>query len=216
MKYSGSKAVRRDQHISVGVLVLNRYYAAIRIIPARRAFRLLWKDSAEAVEQEAGEYRTFDLTGWLDHSREHGARPRKYERIIHTPNLPVLVPRIIRLLRYDKIPRRSVKLTRKNVLVRDGHRCQYCGKQFPDKKLSVDHIHPRSKGGQTFWENVVAACRKCNTRKGGKLLKETRMKLLRKPWKPKGAPLVRAKLDSIRYEIWTHFLRESDYAMDAG
>ena len=91
MKYSGSKAVRKDQHISVGVLVLNRYYAAIRIIPARRAFRLLWKNSAEAVEQEAGEYRTFDLTGWLDHSREHGSRPRKYERI-NTPNLPVLVP----------------------------------------------------------------------------------------------------------------------------
>ncbi len=216
MKYPGSKVVRKDQTIWASVLVLNRYYAAIRIIPARRAFRLLSKESAEAVEQEEGEYRTFDFIHWLDHSLTRHPKQQKHERFIHTPNRPVLVPRIIRLLRYDKIPRRAVKLNRKNILIRDGHRCQYCGKGFPDSKLSVDHIHPRSRGGKNGWENVVTACRKCNTKKGGKLLKETRMRLLTRPRRPKSSPLLREKLDSIRYGIWRQFLRESDYAMDTG
>ena len=63
---------------------------------------------------------------------------------------------------------------------------------------------------------MVTACRKCNTKKGGKLLKETKMRLLTHPYKPRNSPLLREKLDSIRYGIWRHFLKENDYAMDAG
>ncbi|OLC54980.1 MAG: hypothetical protein AUH85_10390 [Chloroflexi bacterium 13_1_40CM_4_68_4] len=79
-----------------------------------------------------------------------------------------------------------MKLTRKEVLQRDDYSCQYCGKRAHD--LTIDHVVPRHRGGQHVWENVVAACKSCNHRKGGKTLHESRMRLVRDPFRPPSTP----------------------------
>ncbi len=95
----------------------------------------------------------------------------------HGMNLPL----VIRLLYYVKIPHKDIPLTRRNVMHRDHYSCQYCGKK---SDLTIDHVIPRSKGGQDRWNNVVVACLKCNVGKGSKSLKEAGLVLKNKPLRP--------------------------------
>jgi 5-methylcytosine-specific restriction endonuclease McrA len=91
------------------------------------------------------------------------------------------VPSVIRLLEYRRIPHQTRALSRKNILLRDRNTCQYCGKVIPSSDLTLDHVIPRSRGGSSTWENLVACCHTCNRRKGNHLLNETDMKLLKEP-----------------------------------
>jgi 5-methylcytosine-specific restriction endonuclease McrA len=100
-------------------------------------------------------------------------------KLIYT-NLPV--PTVIRLRSYVKIPYKEISLSRRNLLHRDGYTCQYCGDRRHD--LTIDHIVPRSKGGTDSWENVVAACLKCNVKKGDRTPKEANMALSTTPRRP--------------------------------
>ena len=100
-------------------------------------------------------------------------------KLIYT-NLPV--PTVIRLRTYVKIPYKEISLSRRNLLHRDGYTCQYCGDRRHD--LTIDHIVPRSKGGTDSWENVVAACLKCNVKKGDRTPKEANMALSTTPRRP--------------------------------
>ena len=93
----------------------------------------------------------------------------------------VLSSRVIRLIDYVKIPLHKIvfhKPTRALIYQRDDHTCQYCGSQ---KRLTIDHVVPKSRGGQDTWENMVVACSSCNTKKGNTLLEQTGMKLKRTP-----------------------------------
>ena len=139
----------------------------------------------------------------------------EYDRQVHSPSWAFSLPSVISLKQYIPATKRPA-FTRFNVFLRDRFACQYCGHDFTANDLTFDHVLPRSRGGHTTWENVVAACRKCNTKKGGRLLKETRMRLLTRPRRPRSSPLLHEKIDSIRYEIWRHFLSENDYAVDTG
>ena len=98
---------------------------------------------------------------------------------LRSVNFEIQVPRVIRLLVFDRLPKQKLHLNRRNVLARDGHVCQYCGRHFPTHLLSIDHVVPRSRGGETTWENVVCACLTCNVRKGGRTPREAHMKLTR-------------------------------------
>ena len=92
------------------------------------------------------------------------------------------LPSVIRLLEYRRIPHQSRALSRKNILLRDRNTCQYCGVILPASELTLDHVVPRSRGGSSTWENLVACCHTCNRRKGNSLLHEMpNMKLLREP-----------------------------------
>ncbi len=91
------------------------------------------------------------------------------------------LPLVIRLLYYVKIPHKDIPLTRRNVMHRDHYMCQYCGKK---SDLTIDHVIPRSKGGQDRWDNVVVACLKCNVGKGSKSVKEAGLTLKNKPVRP--------------------------------
>ena len=91
-------------------------------------------------------------------------------------------PSVIRLRRYINIPIKKVELSRKNILRRDGHQCQYCGSNKPP--LTVDHVMPRSRGGADSWENLVCACIKCNVKKGNRTPEEAGMKLMKTPRRP--------------------------------
>lgn len=146
--------------IDANVLVLNSDFRPLNVCNVRRAVVLLEKEKATTVE----------LDGVLIRSERRSLR----------------APSVIRLSYHVKRPRPVVKLTRREILARDDHQCQYCGRRAND--LTIDHVTPRHRGGQHTWENVVAACKSCNHRKGGRTVSEAHMALLRPPFRPPATP----------------------------
>ena len=205
----------REHPLSSSVLVLNRNYTAVRIVSARRAFALLCKNSAEVIDNHDTDFATFDFTAWIVHSEEHRQRPVTHDQFVMTPRFAIVVPRVIRLMGYDKVPKREVKFSRRNILARDENRCQYCGKKLSASQLSLDHVTPKSRGGKSTWTNVVASCNPCNTRKGGRMPWEASMKLQRNPAVPRRNPALADKVQSQTYQVWRHFLGDSEMALDA-
>lgn len=201
--------------LDASVLVLNKLFMAIHIISVRRAFCLLAKELAEVVSLEDGQYATYDFETWREVS-EYRARNFRQEDDdwVRTTSAPIQVPRIIRLTGYDRLPRQTVKFNRRNIFARDSNQCQYCGKKFPTTELSLDHVLPRSQGGQTTWENIVCACVGCNVRKGGRTPREASMALIRKPEKPKRSPLLNQKLTNRKYQSWKSFLDNAYWSVE--
>lgn len=199
--------------LDTSVLVLNSNYTAVHIIGARRAFRLLCKEHAEVVSQAGEQWECYNFQSWVELSRARHLFPQDDGDWIRTVNLTIRVPRIIRLLLFDRRPRKTVKFNRRNIFARDANRCQYCGRRFPTSELSLDHVVPRSRGGQTTWSNIVCACTNCNARKGGKLPVEAHMRLIQKPYRPKSSPIVRIKVASPRYQSWKHFVDEAYWSV---
>ena len=194
------------------VLVLNKFFAAVHIVNAKRAFAMLCKESAEVVSIDDGQYNSYDFTSWVDVSafKAECELPDedRYESI-KTFSLEVRVPKIIRLVVYDKLPKATVKFNRKNIFARDKNRCQYCGKKVPTSELSLDHVIPRTQGGTSNWKNIVCACTNCNKHKGGRRPEEAGMKLICKPVKPNHCPLIQLKLGSNKYNSWKQFLNNA-------
>ena len=188
------------------VLVLNRFYMAVRVINVRRAFTLLYRNCAEVIENEYGQYASYDFDSWCELSQLTCLEKHEGEDYIQTANSELRVPRILRLTRFDRMPAQTLRFSRKNLFARDDHTCQYCGKSEPVHKLSLDHVIPRSYGGPTTWENIVCCCLRCNNRKGGRTPQEARMKLLTKPQKPRLNPVMVQSAEDPRYECWKTFL----------
>ena len=188
------------------VLVLNQHYAAVRVISARRAFCLLVKEIAEIVSVEDQQFLAYDLESWREVSELRARHERENHEWVRCVRFELAVPRIIRLLFYDRLPRSNVKFTRRNIYARDSNRCQYCGKRFSTSELSLDHVVPRSRGGVSSWTNIVCCCVKCNVRKGGRTPDEARMKLVRLPAKPKRSPMIALRLGHEKYASWKQFL----------
>jgi 5-methylcytosine-specific restriction endonuclease McrA len=141
----------------IAVLVLNHSFEPLQFTNARRAISLLLSGKAEPVE----------------------ASPR----VIRSPSVALALPAVIRLAVYIRKPFLDrVAFNKKNILRRDGYTCQYCSRR--GEKLTVDHVVPRSRGGQTTWTNVVAACLRCNLLKGNRMLEEVRLRLIREPVHP--------------------------------
>jgi 5-methylcytosine-specific restriction endonuclease McrA len=150
--------IHQDSHphaLHAPVLVLNASYEPINICAARRAIVLVLKGVAMA-EEENGHF-------------------------LHAARLAFRVPSVIRLLEYRRIPHQTRALSRKNILLRDRNTCQYCGEVLSASDLTLDHVVPRSRGGASTWENLVAACHTCNRRKGNQMPLEAGMKLMREP-----------------------------------
>ena len=137
------------------VLVLNASYEPINICAARRAIVLVLKGLAQPEEMSA--------------------------QTLHAARRQFPVPSVIRLLEYRRIPHQNRALSRKNILMRDRHACQYCGRTGQSATLTLDHVIPRSRGGETAWENLVACCHECNNRKGSRTPEEANMRLARVP-----------------------------------
>ncbi|MCP4251792.1 MAG: HNH endonuclease [Candidatus Scalindua sp.] len=198
------------------VLVLNKFFAAVHVVNAKRAFAMLCKESAEVVSLDDGNYNSYDFTSWVDVSafKTECELPEedRYESI-KTFSLEVRVPKIIRLVVYDKLPKATIKFNRKNIFARDKNRCQYCGKKVPTSELSLDHIIPRTQGGTSNWKNIVCACTNCNKHKGGRRPEEAGMKLICKPVKPNHCPLIQLKLGSNKYNSWKQFLNNAYWSV---
>ncbi len=201
--------------LDASVLVLNKLFMAIHIIPVRRAFCLLCKDLAEVVCMEDGSFATYDFAGWREVSEYRAKFFRQaHDDWVRTVNSEIQVPRVIRLTGYDRLPRQTVKFNRRNIFARDNNQCQYCGKKFPTSELSLDHVLPRSQGGTSTWENIVCACVACNVKKGGRTPREAGMALVRKPEKPKRSPLLNQKLTNRKYQSWKTFLDNAYWSVE--
>jgi 5-methylcytosine-specific restriction endonuclease McrA len=146
---------RKGVLMQTPVLVLNASYEPINICAARRAVVLVLKGLAMSEEENGHD--------------------------LHAARITIRVPSVIRLLEYRRIPHQTRALSRKNILLRDRNTCQYCAVVLPSGELTLDHVVPRSRGGSSTWENLVACCHPCNRRKGNHLLIETDMKLLKEP-----------------------------------
>ena len=199
-------AVVNPSALDTSVLVLNRLFMAVRVVRARHAFVLLCKRAAEVVSVEDESFACYDFPSWAEVSAYH----RKFQPASHewvrTVRFDIAVPRVIRLLSYDRVPRTRVKLNRRNLFARDGSRCQYCGRKFRTQELSIDHVVPRSRGGRTTWDNVVCACLKCNVRKGGRTPNEARMQLVKHPKEPAHSPVITLHASTDKYRSWKQFL----------
>ncbi len=139
------------------VLVLNQGFEPHDVCRTRRALVLVFCGKAEMIEDGRG--------------------------VIHTIETTFPLPSVIRLTGHVRRPYHQRRLTRLEVFIRDRFTCQYCGKET--KELTIDHVKPRSQGGEHTWENVVSACKHCNRRKGGRTPEQASMKLLSTPRSPK-------------------------------
>ncbi|MEC7695857.1 MAG: HNH endonuclease [Planctomycetota bacterium] len=213
-----SAAVAASTGSSTGhsVLVLNRLYMAVHVVNVKRAIALLFRELAEVIDIEAGRYVNYDFLSWREISQlklEFEQRDPQSDWL-QSVHFAVEIPRVIRLLTYDKVPRRGMRFNRRNVFARDGNRCQYCGKRFATSELSLDHVRPRSQGGEMGWENIVCCCVGCNSRKGGRTPEQAGMRLVRQPKRPRQHPLLRGKLKNPKYESWKAFLSEAYWNVD--
>jgi 5-methylcytosine-specific restriction endonuclease McrA len=200
--------------LDASVLVLNKCYMAVHIIPVRRAFCLLLKELAEVITLDDGRYLSHDFDSWRAVSEARARFKDPDDDFIRTIHFEIQVPRVIRLLTYDRLPRTRVKFNRRNIFARDGNRCQYCGRRFPTGELSLDHVMPRSRGGGTDWENIVCACVKCNVRKGGRTPSEAGMRLTKPPIRPRTSPTLGLKLANRKYQSWKTFLDDAYWTVE--
>ncbi|MFM7132768.1 MAG: HNH endonuclease [Planctomycetota bacterium] len=196
------------------VLVLNRFFTAIRVIDARRAFVLLAKEVAEVVAVEDGAYVTYPFATWSELSEFRREFEREDHDWVRTARVTLAVPKIVRILGYDRLPREQVKLNRRNIYARDGNRCQYCGRTFTTKELTLDHVKPRVQGGENSWTNLVCACVRCNARKGGRTPDQAGVRLIREPVKPRRNPAISLRLGSPKYQSWKAFLDDAYWTVE--
>ena len=156
--------------LSKRVLVLNANYEPLGVCTVRRAIVMVIGGRAEMIEPYPDQY-------------------------IHTVKVKYPAPSILRLYYFINLHKKDITLTKGNILRRDGHRCQYCGKK--GKKMTIDHVIPKKRGGKDKWENLVCACPSCNAKKGDKIPEEAGMRLLRKPKKPYYVYFAIRNLDNI-------------------
>ena len=166
-------------------LVLNATYEPLCVVPSRRALMLVLAAKAELIHATDAMFRS--------------------------ARVAVPEPSVVRLGYYVKVPYQArVALNRRAVFVRDGHRCQYCGASAEN----IDHVIPKSKGGPHEWDNVVAACRPCNTRKRDRLLEESGMKLRRQPVAPRQRAWMLVASGSVRPD-WEPYLGSAVASLSA-
>jgi len=200
--------------LNSSVLLLNRQYVAIHVIDVRRAFVLLLRRLAEVIQIEDGQWANYDFESWREISELQSQFKEPHQDWIRSVQFEIQVPRVLRLLHYDRVPKQRVRLNRRNIFARDSNHCQYCGKRFATSELSLDHVIPTCRGGDTSWENLVCACVRCNVRKGGRTPHEAGLKLIKKPVRPKRSPLLTIKLGNPKYASWKTFLDTAYWSVD--
>ncbi|NJN27463.1 MAG: HNH endonuclease [Cyclobacteriaceae bacterium] len=160
-------------------LVLNLDYTPISVCSAQRAFLLVYLNKAELIKSNSG-------------------------LAFHTIDKSYDMPAVIKINRYVNVPFKGVVLSRENVFKRDGFTCQYCG---TNQDLTLDHLIPKAKGGETKWNNLVTACKKCNSRKGDFNLEEIGMQLAFRPYRPSYIMYLK-DLSGANYNEWKPYLRK--------
>lgn len=157
-------------NVTPRILVLNADYQPINVTSFQKGYKLVWKGKAEVVKE--------DPTDVIMTSRS------------------IARPKVIRLLTYLYLPYRRLNLSKQNVYRRDGFKCVYCGS---GANLTLDHVLPRSRGGDNSWENLVTCCRKCNAKKDDRTPEEARMRMRHKPFVPTFSHLI--EVEELEYSV---------------
>jgi len=164
--------------LSRHVLILNQNYEPLSVCTVKRAVVMIFLDRAEMIET---------LDGYK----------------LHSVSMSISVPSVVRLATYIKVPDKRIMLSRKNIIKRDGGRCQYCGRK--SDHMTVDHVIPKIQGGKDTWENLVAACKSCNNRKGQRMPEQAGLKLLSKPRRPNHITFIQ-KFIGVKDRRWRQYL----------
>jgi 5-methylcytosine-specific restriction endonuclease McrA len=188
------------QLLTSHTLVLNRHWLAVGFTHARRAISLVYQDVAKIIAPDT--YVLHDFESWTDLSRQ---APK--DECVRSVRTVFRVPEIILLTSYDGQPRASVAFSRRNLCIRDRYTCQYCSIKVDGEDLTIDHLHPRSRGGLTTWENCVISCMRCNERKRDRTPVEAHMKPIRHPRKPRWSPSFAVPLRQ-RRSSWEKFVSD--------
>jgi len=189
------------------VLVLNKNWVAINVTTVFNAIASVFSDRAKFVDPES--YVTYDFEGWLE-TWEDAAHLAKISahQIVNCPNVKIVVPEVIVCTEYKGVGcgtslRVRPKFSRRNIFMRDKNQCMYCGKHFEPQKLNIDHVIPKSKGGQSIWTNIVLSCIKCNDKKRDRTPEEAGMRLVRRPQIPTADEVRRPLHERLRKRIGT-------------
>lgn len=194
--------MRRHKGIYNDVLVLNKSYMAIDFKEAGDAFSLVYQGHAKILDKD---FSVYDWSEWMNLPVADGE-----DFIGLTHGRKMRVPRTIVLANYDRYFDQNIKLSRSNLFERDDYTCQYCGATTHDPKaakwtLNIDHVFPRSRGGQSNWDNLVTSCHECNNSKADRTPEEAGMKLAKRPHRPKWISMLAHLKDEILDE-WKQFL----------
>lgn len=195
--FSDQVGVKVSSVLNAPVLVLNRNYQPVRVTTARHAFTMMFVGRARALDTD---FEPFAFEDWI------GLPPSEKDEVVGTTKGPVRVPRILLLGRYNRVPKVALRLSRRNIFLRDDYTCQYCHERLPVRELNLDHVMPRSRGGGASWENLVTSCRECNLRKGRLTPEESGMPLMRAPRKPAWTAVAQMVATTRRYDEWEPFL----------
>src|SRR5690606_18629380 len=164
-------------------LLLNASFEPLHIVSWQRALQLLFQGKVEVVEE--------------------------WDREVRTINFTMKVPSVLRLIHFVSLKRKKqiVRFSRTNVMLRDGFRCQYCGRRAPRGQLTLDHVVPVVQGGRKSWSNIVTSCRPCNQRKGGRTPEQAGMRLIRTPDEPTWLPKLSLQFGlAVSHEKWKLYL----------
>ena len=206
---AGATPVTPIKEFTVGVLqepclVLNRNWQAVTFMPIQTCIVTVMRDMASVMDPE--NYYLMDFEEWCKQAP-------KGARWIKTASNAIPAPEVIVLKKYGERPPRKINFNRPNLYRRDDWTCQYCGEELPQRKLTVEHILPRSRGGPTTWDNCVAACSRCNGRKADKTPDEAGMRLRKEPHKPNWKVRLRAPQGILR-PSWAPFLAKEGLQID--
>ena len=189
--------------LNSGTLVLSRSWMAVQICSVKRAISLLYQGHAKVIGED---YLAYDFNDWSEISQLMIEYP--INEFIHSPSLKIKIPRVIVLMLYDKLPKKQVRFSRKNIFERDNYTCQYCGTKPSDKasSLTFDHVIPRSQGGKTTWSNIATCCHSCNRKKSNKTPRQLGWRIKKKPTQPRWHPTLNIPLKVIPHKEWRNFL----------
>ncbi|MFT5524248.1 MAG: 5-methylcytosine-specific restriction endonuclease McrA [Pirellulaceae bacterium] len=188
-----------DSMLRRPTLVLNRNWQPVHVATVARALLMIYRGAARVVDP--ADYQTYDWDDWSQFE------PALDEPSIRGVSWKVKVPEVVTLTVYDRTPKSHVSFSRRNIFKRDRYTCQYCGIQPGSDDLTLDHVLPRSHGGQSTWENCVLACLACNKRKADRIPETAGMRLRKEPVQPVWKPMYArysAPIDS-----WGKFVSES-------
>ena len=185
------------------VLVLNRNWQAVHIATVARALVMLYRETARVVDPR--DYQTYAWHDWAQ------LRPGAGDDWVQGVSLRIRVPEVMTLTKYDAMPTASVAFSRRNIFKRDKYTCRYCGAQPGTHELTIDHVTPRARGGQSTWDNCVLACLTCNHRKADRTPEQAGVRLRQRPRQPTWRPFFATDYaaDSAPIESWNKFISEA-------
>ena len=186
--------------LSRPVLVLNKMWIPIRVASVRRCLNMIFADKASIVDPI--DYSIYSWVEWIELSTNSD------KNVITTTRANIKIPEVIVLAKHDKVYMKDLRLTKRNIYIRDKYRCQYTGKQLKYDEANIDHIIPKARGGRNTWDNLVVCTKEINSIKGDRTPEEAGLKLIKKPVKP--TPDGPHKLMDPKFnmpESWSKFIK---------